>query len=101
MIIDPLEIPRQALADYGVDVIVTPLSGGEPFPVIALFSAGSVPRSLGQSRGEILGPVFRVDPDRSGDFAEGDLLTHGGDNYAVVEIVPIAGNLTVIKVVPR
>lgn len=101
MIVDPLEIPRQALADFGVDVIATPLSGGEPFPALALFSAGPVARALGQSRGEIQGPVFRVDPDRNGDFAEGDLLTHGGDNYAIVEIVPVAGNLTVIKVVPR
>lgn len=101
MIIDPLEIPRLALADFGADVVVTPLSGAEPFTVCALFSARPVPRSLGQSRGEILGPVFRVDPDRSDDFAEGDLLTHGGDIYAVVEIVPVTGNLTSIRVVPR
>lgn len=101
MIINPLEIHRQVLADFGVDVIATPLSGGEPFTARALFSARPVARSLGQSRGEILGPVFRVDPDRSSDFAEGDLLTYGGGNYAVVEIVPIAGNLTSIKVVPR
>ena len=101
MNIDPLETARQALADFGVEVTVTPLDGSAQFPLQALFSPKTTDASLGQMRGAMQGPVFRGMPDDAAAVSEGDILTLEGANYAAFEPVAIPGKLTEIRTVPR
>ncbi len=99
--IDPLETGRQALADFGVEVIVRPADFSPEYPLQVLFSPRSEDTALGQARGTMLGPVFRADPDMTAAMEEGDIVVHDGAEYAVFETDAAAGRLTRILTVER
>ncbi|WP_028318374.1 head-tail joining protein [Desulfobulbus elongatus] len=101
MAVDPFEVGRLALADFGVAVQVTPAGGGEPYVIAALLATRPEDIHLGQSQGHLGGHVFRCLPEAAALLNEGDLLAVDGHEYAVFEIFSFPGQLTEIRALVR
>ena len=102
--IDRMEVPKMALADFGIPVTVVPVSGFGAYPITALFDPATEQETLGQARGTLATHIFRCLPEDVPVLAEGDLLRiEPGNEYAVIEggIVSVPFQMTEIHTVER
>jgi len=101
MISDSLAVARMALADFGEEVTVVPLSG-EPFVTRMIWGEAGEDTTLGSARGAMSRTAFRCAPEIAEQIAEGDHIeTADGADFAVFEVFPRRGMLTEIRVVER
>ena len=100
MAISPLEVERQALADFGVEVTVTPVTG-EPYPLTMLYDEHEEDSGLGHIRGNLTQPVFRCMPAAAAAIVPGTILTLGGVDFKVFDALPRHQALTEIRVVEQ
>jgi hypothetical protein len=103
MTVDPLEVPRLALADFGETLAVIPVAGGDAFDIQVLCDETVEQTSLGNSRqsyGGMADTRFFCLPEEGERLSEGDTLTDtGGTVYRVFEIIPHRQGMTEIRVV--
>ena len=93
MSIDPFEVPRCALADFGEDV-TTPVGVHR-----MLFDEDIDDTTLGMSRGGMAGTAFRCMPDVAAELAEDNILTTAdGMRWLIFEKIPHRNDLTEIRV---
>ncbi len=100
MTIPALEIEAQTLADFGVEVVVTPVTG-EPYPLTMLHDEHDEDSGLGHIRGNLTQPVFRCLPTDATPIVPGTILTMGGVDYKVFDALPRHRALTEIRVVEQ
>jgi len=96
MNIDPYEVPRCALADFGEDV-TTPVGVRR-----MLFDEDVDDVQLGMSRGGMAETSFGCMPEVAAELAEdNELTTADGMRWRVFEIVPHRNDLTEIRVTQK
>ena len=100
MTIPTLEIEVQTLVDFGVEVTVTPATG-EPYPLTMLHDEHEEDSGLGHIRGNLTQPVFRCLPADGAAIVQGTLLTLGGVDYKVFDVIPRHQALTEIRAVEQ
>ncbi|MCD6527007.1 MAG: hypothetical protein J7K75_08480 [Desulfuromonas sp.] len=93
MNIDPFEVPRCALTDFGEDVTT-------PAGVRRMLLDEEVDdTTLGMSRGGMSATVFRCLPDVAAELAEENVLTTtDGLRWLIFEMIPHRNDLTEIRV---
>lgn len=100
MTIPTLEIEAQTLADFGVEVTVTPATG-EPYTLTMLYDERDEDSGLGHIRGNLSQPVFRCMPAPGTPIVPGTILTMGGIDYKVFDALPRHHALTEIRAVEQ
>lgn len=101
-LVDPLDVPRQVMADFGIPVRVVPVGMRDEYGITALFSPRTEDAELGQGRGALGTHLFRVLPEEAGQIEEGDILvTEDGGRYAAFEPLRVPGRLVEVRVVER
>ena len=96
MAISPLEVERQALADFGFEVTVTPVTGA-PYPLTMLYDEQHEDVGLGHISGNLTRPMFRCLPEDAAGIGPGDTLTLAGVDYKVFDVLPRHHALTEIR----
>lgn len=98
--INSLEVGRQCVADFGEPVTVTPVVG-DPVEVQMIFDEPDDDVRLGNLAGNLNAPVFRCMPADAAVIEEGALLTRGGTDYEVFDVLPRHQDLTEIRAQER
>jgi len=96
MAISPLEVERQALADFGLEVTVTPATG-EPYPLTMLYDEQHEDAGLGHISGNLTRPMFRCLPEDAVGIAPGYILALAGVAYKVFDVLRRHQALTEIR----
>jgi hypothetical protein len=100
MAIDPLEVSRMELRDYGEEVTVLPAQKAA-FPATMLFDDGIEDFAIGQAQGHMAQEVFRCLPEDDAQIYAGTLIIMDGIEYLVpnqASVIRRRKCLTVIQV---
>ena len=96
MTIPALEIEAQTMADFGVEVTVTPATG-DPYPKIMLYDEQAEDVGIGHIRGNLTRPVFRCLPEDAAGIVPGYILVMAGVEHKVFDVLPRHQALTEIR----